>query len=49
MDVLQFIFSDLWHFFGTLVLIETIFLPFQIVFRKREKRKKDSTLDTITE
>jgi hypothetical protein len=25
MEVLEFIFKDIWHFFGTVILLETIF------------------------
>lgn len=39
MEVLQFIFQDIWHFIGTVMLIEAIMYPIGIAFAERKGRR----------
>ncbi len=39
MEVLQFIFQDIWHFIGTVVLVEAIMYPIGIALAGRKGRR----------
>lgn len=37
LEVLQYIFSDFWHWLGAVILIAAIPMPFRFVFNKPKK------------
>lgn len=39
LEILEFIFQDIWHFLGTIILLETIFGGLRGMFNKAIIRK----------
>jgi len=39
MEILQFIFQDLEHFLGAIIILETLTLPLRLILRNRNKEK----------
>ncbi|EQB89188.1 hypothetical protein J2Z44_002892 [Clostridium punense] len=41
LEILEFIFRDIWHFLGTIILLETIFGGLRGIFGKYIKISKE--------
>lgn len=37
LEILQYIFSDFWHWFGAVILIAAIPMPFRLIIHKKAK------------
>lgn len=41
LEILQFIFSDFWHWLGTVILISAIPMPFRFIIGRNKGKNND--------
>lgn len=42
LEILQYIFSDFWHWLGTVILIAVIPMPFRFVIRNKKEKSENN-------